>query len=520
MPLRYSPQDEKLLMSELWDPQITDNPEAFVLFAYPWGKEDTPLHNQKGPRTWQRDYLQELTEHIKTQKLNQHIGFNMKMSKQGTASGRGPGKSALVSWLCNWFQTCVVGGTTIVTANTEPQLKTKTFAEINKWTNLLINKHWFEPSVLAVQPAEWFRTALADQLKIDSTYYYCRGLLWSEENPDAFAGAHNMYGMQLIYDEASGIPIPIYDVSEGFFTDMVLHRYWHQFSNPRRNSGGFFDSFHKDKKYWSLRQIDSRTVENIDHDRLNAIIEKNGIDSDVSRVEVLGQFPNQGDKQFISNRAVYDAQARNIDTDLYEPLYLGLDVARYGNDHSVIRFRRGRDGRSIEPFRAKGLDNMALANKTASFIDMYKPDAVCIDAGQGTGVIDRLREMGYKNIFEVWFGAKSPEPEYANIRTYLYACVRDWLPGGMIDESPLLFTDLTAQEYYFFGKAKDQINLCSKEEFAEIVGRSPDDGDALALTFAKKMARKDRPNMAGGRFNRSTEKRFQCPGVDAPVFSE
>ena len=520
MPLKYAPQDEKALMSELWDPAIAENLEAFVLFAYPWGQPNTPLHDQKGPRNWQRDELQELTEHIQVQRLNQRYGLPLQMFKKATASGRGPGKSALVSWLCDWNLTCNVGSTTIVTANTEPQLKTKTFAEIGKWTNLLINKHWFETSVLAVRPAEWFKLALADQLKIDSTYYYCQGLLWSEENPDAFAGAHNMYGLMLLFDEASGIPVPIFNVSEGFFTDLVLHRYWQIFSNPRRNIGGFFDAFHKDANYWRLRQLDSRTVEGIDHARLEAIIEKNGIDSDVARVEVLGQFPVQGEKQFIGNTAVYGAQKRVCETDAYEPLIMGVDVARYGNDHSVIRFRRGRDARSIEPFRQRGLDNMALAHKVAEFHDVYKPDAVCIDAGQGTGVIDRLREMGYKNIFEIWFGAKSQEPEYANMRTWLYACVRDWLPGGMIDESPILFTDLTAQEYYFFGKAKDQINLCSKEEFAELIGRSPDDGDALALTFGKKMARRDRPNMSGGRFTRNTNHPKQCPGIDAPVFSE
>lgn len=508
-------------MSELWDPAIAENLEAFVLYVYPWGKDNTPLWNQKGPRTWQRDDLQELSDHIRKQRLNEAVGLDLDMWKKAEATGRGTGKSALVSWLSHWFMTCVVGGSTIITANTEPQLKTKTFAEISKWFRLAINSHWFEMATLSVKPAEWFRTALADQLQIDSTYYYIQGLLWSEENPDAFAGAHNMYGLNLIFDEASGIPKKIFDVSEGFFTDLVLHRYWWVFSNPRRNVGGFYDAFHANRKYWRLRQLDSREVEGIDRKRLDAIVEQHGVDSDTTRIEVLGQFPAQGNNQFIANPLVHAAQTRPLpdQADLWAPLILGIDVARFGDDDSVFRFRRGRDARSIPVARLRSMDNMAVANRAAHLIDIYAPDAVCIDAGQGTGVIDRLREMKYKNIYEIWFGSEAEEKEWANKRTEMYARLREWLKGGCVDNDPRLFTDLTVHEYYFFGKAKDQQMLRSKEEIKELIGRSPDDGDALALTFAVKVARKDRNAMRGGVFDKSNRKARVMDGVDYEVFS-
>lgn len=511
MPVKYSPEHEKSLMSELWDPRIADDLEAFVLFAYPWGQANTPLWDKKGPRTWQRDDLQEITEHLKKQTFAQHVGLDPAMFKKSTASGRGVGKSAEVSWLCDWMLTCRIGSTTIVTANTEPQLKTKTFAEIGKWTSLLINAHWFDCSVLSVRPQEWLREALKEQLKIDSTYYYCQGLLWSEENPDAFAGAHNLYGLQLIFDEASGIPNKIFDVSEGFFTDLTLHRYWHIFSNPRRNAGGFFDSHHKNKAFWRRRNLDSRTVEGLDQARIKQIIAQQGIDSDMVRIEVLGQFPAQGNKQFISNKLVEEAQRRALpDEDLDAPLIMGIDIARYGDDKTVFRFRQGRDARRIRKQTFEKKSNMEIANHAAHAIDTYKPDAVNIDAGNGTGVIDRLREMGYV-VNEIWFGSESGQPEYANKRTEMYADARQWLSGGCIDDDPQLFSDLTVPEYYFFGKAADKIMLQSKEEMKDDGNPSPDEGDAFVLTFAVKVARKDNRLARGGKRHRIVE------GVDYAV---
>ncbi|MEQ1845429.1 MAG: terminase, partial [Nitrospira sp.] len=307
-------------MTELWDPAIADDLEAFVLFAYPWGKENTPLHNHQGPRSWQRDELQKITAHLKAQPGKMDVGLTPEMRRAATASGRGIGKSALVSWLANWMMTTRLGSTTIVTANTEPQLKTRTFAEIGKWTTLLINSHWWEPTVLSVRPAEWYKHALNEQLKIDTQYFYCMGQTWSEENPDAFAGVHNPAGVMLVFDEASGIPVPIFSVSEGFFTEPTLNRFWSVYSNPRRNSGGFYDCFNEHKAYWRLRQVDSRTVEGTDLQIFERIIKQYGIESDTVKVEVLGQFPSQGTRQFISNQLVQTAQTRTVEPDLGAPL--------------------------------------------------------------------------------------------------------------------------------------------------------------------------------------------------------
>lgn len=509
--MKYSREIEQSLMTELFDPRLANDLEAFVLFAYPWGRPNTPLANHTGPRSWQRDALQQMTAHLATQHGRVDLGLMPEMWRSATASGRGPGKSALVSWLCDWMATTRLGSTTIVTANTEPQLKTRTFAEIGKWTTLLINAHWFESTVLSVKPAPWFKEALSEQLKIDTNYYYIMGQTWSEENPDAFAGVHNPNGVLLIFDEASGIPNTIFTVSEGFFTEPVVNRFWCVFSNPRRNSGGFYDCFHAHQDYWRLRHIDSRTVEGTDTALFDRIIQQYGVESDTVKIEVLGQFPSQGTRQFISNTVTQAAQQRPVEPDLGAPLVMGVDVARYGDDATVIRFRQGRDARSIPPVRFKERDNMYVANEIARLMDKLKPDAVNIDAGNGTGVIDRLREMGYR-VTEVWFGGSSSSKEWANKRTEMWADLRDWLGGGCIDVDPALFRDLTAPEYDYFGKAQDSVMLEAKESMKGRGLPSPDDGDALALTFAGRVARRDTKLSKYGR------RSAVAAGTDYPLF--
>lgn len=498
-------------MTELLDPQLYTDPYRFVMFVYPWGKVGTPLENFKGPRSWQRDDLDELGDHLKTQQHAMTEGKQPIMWRKATASGRGPGKSALVAWRSHFMMTTRLGSTTIITANTEPQLKTRTFAEVGKWNTLALNSHWFEATVLAVRPANWFKDLVQSQLKIDTGYYYSQGQLWSEENPDAFAGVHNPLGVQVIYDEASGIPTPIWNVTEGFFTEPTLNRFWDVYSNPRRNSGGFFDCFNDEAtaKRWRHRQIDSRTVEGTDTALFESMIEQHGADSDVVRVEVLGQFPKQGNRQFISNGLVQDAKKREVQPDHGAPLIMGVDVARYGDDSSVICWRQGRDARSIPAVKFKNRDNMWVANEVAKWIDATQPDAVNIDAGNGTGVIDRLREMKYQ-VHEVWFGGKSASKEWANKRTEMYADLRDWLGGGAIANDPVLSRDLTAPEYHYFGKASDSIMLESKESMKARGLPSPDDGDGLALTFARKVARRD------ARTSRSNRNRSAL-GVDYSV---
>jgi hypothetical protein len=526
----YNAKDEQKLMTELWDPEIADDPLKFVMFVFPWKKKGTPLADHEGPREWQREELYNLGSHIRAQKkqivireqkkliLQKRLKgieldkalepFQPKIYQSAISSGRGIGKSSFTSWLDMWMMSTRLGSTTIVTANTESQLKSRTWAEMGKWHTLALNSHWFEKTALSLKPAEWFEKALKNQQKIDTGYYYSQAQLWSEENPDAFAGVHNYNGILLVFDEASGIPKPIWTVSQGFFTEPILDRYHFVFSNPRRNTGAFYECFHKDRNFWRRRNIDSRKVEGTDKALLQQIIDQHGEDSDEARVEVKGQFPRQGERQFISREIILGAQERDLQVDNYAPLIMGIDIARFGSDKTVFRWRQGRDARSIPFVELKGADNMEVANAAAHWIETTNPDAVCIDAGNGTGVIDRLREMGYK-IHEVWFGSKADDPEWANKRTEMWARLREWLNGGCIDNHQDLDDDLSSPQYKFMGSS-DKLMLESKEELRKRGHASPDHGDALACTFAVKVPRKD---IRASRSSRSRVAR----GVDYSV---
>ncbi len=502
-------QGDQELIRQMMQPELADDPEAWVMFAFPWGKEGTPLARYSGPRTWQRNTLVALREFIyamqshdlaKTEEL-------LDVFKQAIASGRGIGKSALIAWIILWFMSTRIGGTAIVSANTEAQLRTITWGELGKWHTLSINRHWFDLSATAIKPAKWFDQVVQEQLRRGTKYYYAEAKLWSEENPDAYAGAHNPLGMLLVFDEASGIPAPIWTVAEGYFTEPIPDRYWLAFSNPRKNQGAFFECFHRNRDFWRTANIDSRTVEGTDKAVYARLIQQYGEDSDEARVEVKGEFPRQGERSFISRDEVIGAMERDLVMDEHAALIMGVDIARFGSDSSVARFRRGRDARSIPPVRWKGLDNMQLAYAVAELIDQYKPDAVCVDAGNGTGVIDRLREMGYR-VEEVWFGSKSDEPEYGNRRAMMWGRVKEWLPGGCLDESHTLRDDLCGPNKKF-ARNGDAIMLESKEEMTKRGLHSPDDGDALALTFAVRVSRKD--SLTARQRPRNVENRASAP---------
>lgn len=461
------------------------------MFAFPWGKEGTPLARFKGPRKWQRDVLQAMHEFILAMQAHDYAKAEEKLEvyKEAIASGRGIGKSALVAWITFWFMSTRLGGTVIISANTEAQLRTVTWGEIGKWHTMLINKHWFDLSATTVKPAKWFDQQVQTDLARGTKYYYTEAKLWSEENPDAYAGVHNPLGLLLIFDEASGIPATIWSVAEGYFTEPIPDRFWFAFSNPRKNQGAFFECFNRNRDFWRHRNIDSRDVEGTDKAIYANIIKQYGEDSDEARVEVKGQFPRAGERAFISRGEVRDAMDRDAILDEQAALIMGVDIARFGTDNSVARYRRGRDGRSIPPKRWKGLDNMSLAYEIAAEIDKHCPDAVCIDAGNGTGVIDRLREMGYK-IEEVWFASRSDDIEYGNRRAMMWGRVKDWLPGGCLDDCQELEDDLCGPNKKF-ARNGDAIMLESKEEMSRRGLHSPDDGDAFALTFAVRVSRKD-----------------------------
>ena len=475
---QYSAEDEQALMASLWTPALKNDPLKFVMWLFPWGQKNTPLENFAGPRKWQREVLKELADHIRDN--DGRIDFET--LRMAVSSGRGIGKSALVSWLVIWMLTTRIGSTTIVSANSETQLRAVTWAEITKWLALALNSHWFEVSATRVMPAKWLTELVERDLKKGTRYWGVEGRLWSEENPDAYAGVHNFDGVMLIFDEASGIADPIWAVSAGFFTENTPNRFWLAFSNPRRNTGYFYEAFNAKRDFWRNKTVDARSVEGTDKAVYEQIIQEYGPDSVQAHVEVYGEFPSAGDDQFIPVYLVDDATQRPRYKDASAPVLIGVDPARFGADATVIAVRQGRDLNTIKRYR--GDDTMEIVGRVIEAIEEYNPTLVVIDeGGLGAGIVDRLKEQRYKQVKGVNFGNKSTKPiMYGNKRAEMWGLMREWLKTASIPADKLLKSDLTSPKVK--PDSKGTIFLEGKKEMKARGLASPDAADAIAVTFA------------------------------------
>jgi hypothetical protein len=316
---------------------------------------------------------------------------------------------------------------------------------------------------------------------------------WSEHNIVAFQGLHNEgKRLLIIFDEASAIPDGIHEAADGCMTDAGTQRIWLMCGNPNSPSGRFREAFPGGRfaNRWKSRSVDSRTVSFTDKRESQNWIDDYGEDSDFVRIRVRGVFPRSGTIQFIGSDLARDAARREVSVYVFDPLCIGVDVARFGDDESVIYFRKGRDGRSIPPVRLRGVDTMTLASRAAEAFLHYRADALFVDGGGvGGGVVDRLRQLRVP-VIEVQFGAKSDNNfgskesgiNYANKRAEIWGSTKEWLSVGAIPDEPDLLSGLTGPEYGF--KPTGEVLLESKDAMRKRGVASPDLADALALTFA------------------------------------
>jgi hypothetical protein len=454
------------------------DPLRFVLLAFEWGEGELAGHD--GPDLWQRELLAQIGAGVLTVEQAIAASQSYEPMRYARASGHGIGKSAFVAWLVLWAMSTRPNLAGVVTANTSTQLETKTWRELSVWHKRAINAHWFV----------WTATKFYHYANPET--WYVAAIAWSEKRSEAFAGLHGEHVL-LIFDEASAIPDAIWDVAEGAqTTGEVL---WCVFGNPTRNSGRFRECFGKLRHRWNTGQVDSRTARMANQSQIAQWIADYGEDSDFVRIRARGVFPRAGTNQFIASDEIEAAQTRPFTRDTGAPLLLGVDVARFGGDQSVMRYRRGRDARSIPARKFRGVDTMNLASYVVEAVDALDVDAVFIDGGGvGGGVVDRVRSLLGKRadtmLFEIQAGSKARnDADYSNRSAECWGAMREWVKTGAIDDDIGLRDDLTAREYGF--DAKNRIQLESKDDMSRRGLASPDDGDALALTFAEPVGRRD-----------------------------
>lgn len=486
---------------------LRDDPLAFVHWAIPWGRAGTAFADVEGPREWQCEELDRIGQHVRAQVFAQDNGLPLSMWKSAYSSGRGPGKSALLGMLSHWHASTHIGSTSLVAANTESQLRSRTYPEYAIWFGAAINSHWFTIETLRIVPAPWLidlvkKLPAEGGLGIDPRYWYVQGTTWSADNPNAFAGVHNPYGLLLAFDEAAGIPSDIWNVSEGFFTESNPYRFWLGASQMRNRSGRFFELFNDPKMGagWRTRTLSTRGMPGIDQAVVEDQIERYGEDSDFVRVEISGLPPRTSEDQFIPWDAIRAAQQNILAPDYGEPLILGVDPAPRGK--TAYSFRQGRNARDCVGSATRGhwlgLDNVQIAASVLALDQRFKPDAICIDFGMGTGVIDILkRKRTNGRLHEVRFGdaAHDKSGEYATRAIELWAAVRDWLPGAMIEkdegEKGSLSHQLTDRGWAWSGREEGKKILEKKDDLQRRGVKSPDDADALACTFEVNPPRRD-----------------------------
>lgn len=207
--------------------------------------------------------------------------------------------------------------------------------------------------------------------------------------------------------------------------------------------------------------------------------------------EYLCDFSAAGDDQLISLSDAEVAAQRVYTTDVvfHAPKILGVDPARFGDDRSVVFKRQGLQ--AFDPIIYRGLDNMELAARVANTIEVWQPDGVFIDAGAGSGVIDRLRQLGY-DVMEVPFGGKAMEPNiYVNRRTEMWWHMKEWVEeNGSIPNDATLKQELATPVYWYDSAGKKVLEPKDQIKKRLQGGGSPDLADALALTFAYPVRKK------------------------------
>ena len=400
------------------------------------------------------------------------------------SSGHGIGKTGFAAAAIHWFLSTRPNPAINATANTETQLTTKLWRELAKVNQNAKNRSWFKWSATKFSLSE---TAFAAAIP------------WSENNPQAFAGTHETYVLG-VFDEASTIPAIISTTFSGAMSTDGAR--WLKLGNPTENTGDFYECcFGKLKWRKPGDELEGKWKAHIVGSPDSPLVSKQwikeqeyalGKDSDEYRVRILGLPPREASDQLISPASIDRAMERTIHINDRWPLVLGVDVARQGMDRSVICPRRGL----LVPDRIVSFNNTTLKELSRKIVEEIhwwreehglEPAAINIEGGGslGWGVIEDLWEWGYDKVFAVSPGGASSSPEdYVNKRCEMWGEAKKYLDEdtAQLPNCEPLFEDLIAPK-----KKPDaalRLRLETKDEMKRRGVRSPDYGDAFALTFA------------------------------------
>lgn len=316
---------------------------------------------------------------------------------------------------------------------------------------------------------------------------------FSTKEPERAAGVSSP-NLLYIVDEASGVPEDIFEAIEG---NRAGGAKLAMFSNPTRTTGTFYQAFHGKSNFWHRLHISASESPNVAAGRkiipglatTEWIEEKRaewGASSPLFQVRVEGNFPAQAENAVIGLHMVEEARNRYEETEAIGPMRIGVDVARYGDDESVVSVIRGNKAYPLYPFRNK--DGIQLAGEVIGIATRLRRGGeeratVNVDViGVGASAFDQLRATApaWIDINAVNVASSPTNDLYSNLRAQIVFSLRDWLQeGGAIPNDPVLEAELVSPVYEF--DSRGRYKLLPKEKEKDILGHSPDRRNALEL---------------------------------------
>lgn len=413
----------------------------------------------------------------------------MDHSRVAVRSCNGSGKTFLAAHAVLWWVMTRDEGVAITTAPTARQVEELLWREIR-------GAFYRNEAKL---PGKMHKTSL--EL---SPRNYALGI--STDRAERFQGFHSG-DILFVVDEASGVSDEIFNAIRGSMTSR--HAKMLLIGNPNSLSGAFYEAFHRQYRHWHTIQItafDCITATDKSEQAASRLVTASwvadmaaleGEDCAEYQVRVLGEFPSMAADSLISVTSIERAierwkAARGQDTDddgrAGHDVIVGLDVARFGNDRSVVCARKGSRVLGIEAW--KGADAMETAGRALEFAKRNGADVIVVDeSGIGGGVLDRLREVGDIESIGVNVGRASRNSErFANLRAELFSGLKLRFNHDDIEipDDRELVGELASLRYFF--TSRGQLQLESKRKYSGTNGASPDKADALMLAFSDHVA--------------------------------
>jgi phage terminase large subunit len=425
-------------------------------------------------------------------------------SRTAVRSCHGAGKTATAARVALWFLAVHPSSRVVTTAPTWAQVRDLLWREIR----------------LAYQAAGGFIGGELFDTRLElATDWLALGI--STDRPERFQGHHAEH-LLLVVDEASGVDEAIFEASAGFLTSPGARLLL--IGNPTRTSGEFFDAFHSARGFYNTVHISAFDTPAFSGERVPREVAKRlvsrkwvedharkwGEGSPLWQVRIAAEFPSQSDDALVALGDLEAAQARELEPGA--ELVVACDVARFGNDQTVLAVRRGNVVRVAKVYG--GRDTMRTVGEIMQLARNLRsehgrrPVLVVDDAGLGGGVTDRLRELGEFHVV-AYNGAKAAArpAEYPNRRSEDWFALAELLPQLDLDRDEELAADLLAPRYSLDSQARRVVEV--KAETKRRLRRSPDRGDAVVMAFAV-----ERPGRRSqGRISRP---RGRIPGVGIP----